>query len=341
MRRGSLIAGSLLTVALLAAACGDDKGASTADGSSTTGGSGSSASSTTKAPKTGGTLTYGLYSETAGLDPIVSRGSGVAGATEMASIYDTIMRWDPKTAKYVPQTAASLDSNADATEWTLKLKPNIKFSDGTPYDAKAVKFGLDRHRSGLPGGPKCDEVVACPSNTTSSTGYMVLVKDIAVVDDLTVKITLTEPWGGLPYMLSDEPGMIPSPDALKKACTDPTKPISKEGTPADSLPYMSPERTDGVDGKIDARTDLYSLAATLYAMLSGKPPFQGKTVAELIEKIRLDAPTPLASIDVKAPAPLERLLRHCMAKRSQDRPASAAEVRTVLESLAQEHNIAL
>lgn len=122
---------------------------------------------------------------------------------------------------------------------------------------------------------------------------------------------------------------------------DPTKPISKEGTPADSLPYMSPERTDGVDGKIDARTDLYSLAATLYAMLSGKPPFQGKTVAELIEKIRLDAPTPLASIDVKAPAPLERLLRHCMAKRSQDRPASAAEVRTVLESLAQEHNIAL
>jgi peptide/nickel transport system substrate-binding protein len=228
MRSAVRFGAGLLTVALLAAACGDDGGKTgAATGTTSATASTAVATTTTAQPQAGGSLTYGVYSETAGLDPIVSRGSGVAGATEMAAIYDTLMRWNPSTGKYSPQTAASLDSSADSLEWTLKLKPNIKFSDGTAYDAAAVKFGLDRHRSGLPGAPACADIVACPSNTTSSTGYTILVKDIVVIDALTLKITLTEPWGGLPYMLSDEPGMIPSPTALKAACTDPTKAISQ------------------------------------------------------------------------------------------------------------------
>jgi peptide/nickel transport system substrate-binding protein len=206
----------------MAAGCGDDGSKSDAATGTTAAGP-----TTTAQPQAGGTLTFGVYSETAGLDPIISRGSGVAGGTEMAAIYDTIMRWDPAAAKYSPQTAASLEASADSTEWTLKLKPNIKFSDGTAYDAEAVKFGLSRHRSGLAGGPACADYVACPTNSTSSTGYMGLVKDIVVVDPLTLKISLTEPWGGLPYMLSDEPGMIPSPTALKAACADATKAISQ------------------------------------------------------------------------------------------------------------------
>jgi regulator of sirC expression with transglutaminase-like and TPR domain len=55
---------------------------------------------------------------------------------------------------------------------------------------------------------------------------------------------------------------------------DPTKPISAAGMPSEALPYMSPERTDGAGARIDARTDLYSLAATVYAMLTGKAPLR-------------------------------------------------------------------
>lgn len=121
---------------------------------------------------------------------------------------------------------------------------------------------------------------------------------------------------------------------------DPTKPVNAAGLPSDSLPYLSPERTDGKGAKVDARTDIYSLAATLYAVLTGKPPLQGDTVALLIEKIRLESPPRLAAYHkVDVPAELESLLRYSMAKRLQDRPATAADMRKELEKIAQEHKI--
>jgi peptide/nickel transport system substrate-binding protein len=173
-------------------------------------------------PVSGGTLTFAEFSEPSGLDPIVSTGQGTTGAIEMTAVYDTIMRYDEKTKKYLPETAESLTSNADATEWTLKLKPGIKFTDGTDYNADAVIFGINRHRSGLPGAPACATVVACPKNTTSSNVAAGIIKDMVAVDPLTVKITLFQSWTGFPYVLASEPGMIPSPTALKKC--DPAAP---------------------------------------------------------------------------------------------------------------------
>jgi serine/threonine-protein kinase len=122
---------------------------------------------------------------------------------------------------------------------------------------------------------------------------------------------------------------------------DPTTPISAAGLPSESLSYMSPERTDGPGASVDGRTDIYSLAATLYAMLSGKPPFQGTSVDELIEKIRLDAPQHFHAAGIHAPEQLEKLLRRSLAKRPQDRPAGAANVRQELEQIAHAHNIPL
>src|SRR5260221_11674028 len=105
-----------------------------------------------------------------------------------------IERYIEKHGKYEPETAASVTANADSTEWTVKLKPNIKFTDGTAYDAAAVQFGMNRHRSGIPGAPACADLYACPRNSTSSAAYMALVKSIDVVDPLTVKFTVNETW---------------------------------------------------------------------------------------------------------------------------------------------------
>ena len=118
---------------------------------------------------------------------------------------------------------------------------------------------------------------------------------------------------------------------------DPTKAISAAGTPSESLPYMSPERTDGLGATIDGRADIYSLAATLYAMLTGKPPFQGETVNELIEKIRLDSVPRLHASHPNVPEDLEKVLRQGLAKRPKDRQASSADLRKDLEKILQKH----
>ncbi|HUP71884.1 MAG TPA: ABC transporter substrate-binding protein [Acidimicrobiales bacterium] len=217
------VIGLLAALTLFAAACGDDD--SDSQSTSTTGPA-ATTPATTKPPVTGGTLTFGSYSKISGLDPIVGLGHGTSGGIPMQAVFDALMRYNNATKQYDPQTAASLTANATSTEWTLKLKPNIKFHDGTDYDADAVKFGINRHRvgGGIPPA-QCAEHVACPRNVTSSANYVSLIKDIAVVDKLTLRFT-TEPWTSFPYLLSSEAGFIPSPTALKKLCVDPTKAIN-------------------------------------------------------------------------------------------------------------------
>ena len=60
-------------------------------------------------------------------------------------VFDMLAYSDPADGEVKPQTAESLTST-DAVVWTLKLQPNIKFSDGTAYDAAAVKFNWERLR---------------------------------------------------------------------------------------------------------------------------------------------------------------------------------------------------
>jgi len=210
---------AVLALLMIAAACGDDN----EGGSTTTVPGATTPATTTKPPVAGGTITFGTFSETAGLDPIVSTGNGVTGYIEMAAIYDTIVRYNVQTGKYEPNTAETVTANADSTEWTVKLKSGIKFHDGTAYDAEAVKFGMNRHRSGIAGAPPCAELFACPRNSTSSGAYMALVKSIDVVDALTVKFTLAEPWPSFQYALAAEASLIPSPTSIKKC--DPTKDV--------------------------------------------------------------------------------------------------------------------
>ena len=206
-----------VALAITAAACGDSS--ENTDGGDTGGASTTAGPSTTLQPQTGGVLSFAAYSQIAGLDPLVALGNGTSGAIQMAAVYDTLMRYDLETKTYKPQLAESLTGNADSTEWTLKLRSGVKFTDGTDYNAEAVRFSLMRHRSGTPTGPtaaNCAEFIACPRNSTATNVYVALIKDVTVVDPLTVKITLTETWASFPYALSTEPGMIPSPTALKK-----------------------------------------------------------------------------------------------------------------------------
>jgi peptide/nickel transport system substrate-binding protein len=209
MIRTRRVAAALLALAMVGAACGgdDDDGGSTGEG---TAGEGAAS----EAPgggectedRVGGSVTMGMFSEVAGLDPVVASGAGVAGAIENGALYDTLMRYDPEAGEYRPHLAESLEPNDDLSEWTLQLRDGITFANGDPLDGEAVKASIERHST--------------EENVTTSRVDVGNIAEITVVDPLTVRFTLTEPWGDFPFVLAERPGMITNPTAVEAAGED-------------------------------------------------------------------------------------------------------------------------
>jgi eukaryotic-like serine/threonine-protein kinase len=109
---------------------------------------------------------------------------------------------------------------------------------------------------------------------------------------------------------------------LARRLADPglTQHDSLLGTPR----YMSPEQAR--TGSIDGRTDIYSLGATLYELLTLRPPFDGRSAAELIEQIGQQEPAPPSTIDPRVPRDLETIVLKALAKRPADRYLTATEI---------------
>ena len=207
-------------VALVAAACGGDDSSSSGDD-----GGDSTESTTSLTPKDGGIVTMGTYIEPSGLDPVVAQGGGTGGNHEMGALYGTLMELNRETGEYEGSMAESLVGNADATEFTLKLRPNVTFSDGSPYDAEAVVFGMKRHTQ----------------YGSATSGQVAIISEYTVVDPLTVKFTLKSPWPDFGYLLANTAGMIPSRKAIETACPDLTKPArecSFNANPVGAGPFV-------------------------------------------------------------------------------------------------------
>jgi serine/threonine-protein kinase len=96
------------------------------------------------------------------------------------------------------------------------------------------------------------------------------------------------------------------------------------GTPG----YMSPEQAEGASP--DARSDLYSLGATAFFLLTGQPPFEGETMLDVLFAHRHQSPPALADFGVEAPPELESIIRRCLAKSPQDRFPDAASLAQAL-----------
>jgi peptide/nickel transport system substrate-binding protein len=84
-----------------------------------------------------------LFDEGRGLDPTTLGGFASSDGSPAFSMFDSLMRWDDATNSVVPQLAESL-TTTDSIVWTMKLRPNVKFTDGTPLDADAVVFNTQR-----------------------------------------------------------------------------------------------------------------------------------------------------------------------------------------------------
>jgi len=97
---------------------------------------------------------------------------------------------------------------------------------------------------------------------------------------------------------------------------------TKSGTLMGSPSYMSPEQARGDTREIGTLSDLYSLGAILYELLTGRPPFVGPTVLETIMQVRNQEPVPPTRLQPRCPRDLETICLKCLQKEPSQRYAS-------------------
>ncbi len=109
--------------------------------------------------------------------------------------------------------------------------------------------------------------------------------------------------------------------------------LTVHGVVLGTLDYLPPEQARN-SHRVDRRADLYSLGCTLYHLLAGRPPFEGRSAMEKLLRHQTDEPPRLGERRPDVPAALEAVLRRLMAKRPDDRFATAAEAAVALAPFA-------
>ena len=157
----------------------------------------------------GGKLVYGLTLTPSGIDPHVNASSELG--IPLTSVYDTLVWQDPSgrasgrslDGEFVPGLAESWEVSDDGLVYTFHLRRDVKFHDGTPFNAQAVKFNLDR--------------IVDPQTKSQKAVFMLGPYDHAeVIDDDTVKVYLKEPFAPLLDSLSQVYLGMASPTAVEK-----------------------------------------------------------------------------------------------------------------------------
>jgi peptide/nickel transport system substrate-binding protein len=146
------------------------------------------------------TLVVAVASDVHLLDPAVS--SDNFDWRQIYPAYDRLVKYKvvkgEGSTEVEPMAAESWKVSSDGMVWTMKIRKGIKFEDGTPLDAKAVKFSFDR-------------VLKIGKGPADNLGS---IKTVDVVDDTTVKITLKSPFGPFLQTLATDASCIINPNVM-------------------------------------------------------------------------------------------------------------------------------
>ena len=107
-----------------------------------------------------------------------------------------------------------------------------------------------------------------------------------------------------------------------------------DGVVLGTVSYMSPEQARGLE--VDARTDIWSLGTVLYEMLTGRRPFEGTTLSDILAAVLDHEPAPVARYSPDAPAELERIVRKALAKDPDKRYQTSRDLLNDLKDLKRE-----
>jgi peptide/nickel transport system substrate-binding protein len=148
--------------------------------------------------QSGGSITVAVDGDAGSLDPTVD--DTYAATLIQLQVFDTLLNVDDQGG-YTPGLALSW-SQPDRLTWVLKLRKGVKFHDGTPFDAEAVKWNLDGMRD--------------PEGGSSWSSEYASIKSVTVQDPETVVIKLKRPDQAILSPMSEKPGMMRSPTAVER-----------------------------------------------------------------------------------------------------------------------------
>jgi peptide/nickel transport system substrate-binding protein len=156
-----------------------------------------------QSPRRGGTLRVGLNADPPNMDP--HRSTAAVDRQVFQNFFDKLVDIN-QDLEIVPMLATSWTITNNGRTYTFKLRPNVVFHDGTPFNAEAVKYNFDRMLDPAFGSPRRSEIN--------------LVQRVTVIDPLTVQIDLEKPFSPFLAVLSDRAGMMVSPTAARRLGRD-------------------------------------------------------------------------------------------------------------------------
>ena len=160
------------------------------------------AAAATGTPVEGGELRVVAPVEPSSLDPV----TGVSGGDHMSlyPLYDRLLNFEPETLEAVPGLATEWEQ-PDPETLVLQLQEGVTFHDGTPFDAEAVVYNLDR---------------SLTLETSTAKADLAMVESVEATGPLEVTIHMNRPDASLLLILADRPGMMVSPTAAEAAGAD-------------------------------------------------------------------------------------------------------------------------
>src|SRR4029079_19351780 len=154
------------------------------------------------AQKKGGSMTVGLELDIPGFDPLKVGVYDTAANIAASVLLETLVTRDD-AGNPTPGLALSWSASDGFKTWTFKLRPDVKFHDGTPFNAAAVKWNLDRQKD--------------PKNNCRCAFYVANIVSVEAPDDLTVVYKLKDPAVNFPVLLTrpDQNQTVHSPAAIQ------------------------------------------------------------------------------------------------------------------------------
>ncbi|MCL1463158.1 ABC transporter substrate-binding protein [Argonema galeatum] len=174
---------------------------------------------TTPAATQQGVLVYGSGGQPVNLEPgNITDGNSIIVQQQ---IYNRLIEFKPGTTEFQPSLATSWSVSADGKVWTFKLRPGVKFHDGSDFNAEAVKFNVERwwnpqHPNGYRNAGKSYEIWQQLFGGFKGKSES-LLQDVVVVDNSTIQFKLKQPFAAFPAAIGSGYFGIASPAAIKKA----------------------------------------------------------------------------------------------------------------------------